>query len=964
MPSLKQEIISSVPPKEFYDWYFELEGGDPLRWPNDGSDIRVSAPDRNDENPSMYLNPNNGSWFDHGAESETGDKGHGGNSIISFYSAYEEMSTHEACAELYHHFVRPTISAKTVRRWNRTALKTKRVMDYLRIERMITADTVKQYKIGWDGDRITFPIENEHGLFINAKRYDPIHRSRRVPKMLNYKEKGEERRFGSPSSLFPFSSIKVAHQEGFIVIVEGEWDALFLNQLGIPAITSTAGAKNWPKGYNDLFRNLEVIICFDNDETGTIAGKKLIRKLVKHARRIKQLQVPKKYGKDVGDWAKGSPIMRTTRGWVAKIKRAKVIIENPEDYVEARELKLVPLDKARNFDNIGKKIRVKAVVAGKATDPRTVPLKYRITCEDATADPNCPLNNSTKDFVEGEIDPQSEFMFDLLHKNKTQVNSVILKRHGFDPRSESKPVLEILEYASFEEVRIQPAFDTEVREHVTAQAFTLGLGLRSNQTYYFTGTAFPSEIAHITKLIFTGIEPAQSQVDTFKMTPDMITEFNRFKPKGQSKTAVMRKLMQMADWQSRNITKIRNRPDLHTIVDLVYHSVNEFDFNGEYVHRGMLDVMVIGDTRCGKGYVAEGLQRYYGLGEVASGENCSFAGLVGGVQQLGRQWFITWGLIPMNHGRLVTIDEASAIPDQGGFGRLSRVRSEGVAEITKIVRESSMAKARLLWLANPISGRPIMTYSSGAHAIKELVGANEDISRFDLALTVAADEVDAEIINEVNDQDEASDAGRYPKASLRSLVMWAWSRKRDQVHFTKAAVKEVIKTSIDFGKYYSSSIPLIQAENVRIKLAKISAAVASRVFSSDQTGEILVIDKQHVETAAMIMRQAYSKPSMGYDAFSQKDKHDKQMKPIDVVQAIFDDIRDNTGDEVIKYFISHTTFTSEGLADIIPAEEDPKEIIRRLVAAKCIERASTKSWYRHTMDFRKWLNNQRRKLYE
>jgi DNA replicative helicase MCM subunit Mcm2 (Cdc46/Mcm family) len=162
----------------------------------------------------------------------------------------------------------------------------------------------------------------------------------------------------------------------------------------------------------------------------------------------------------------------------------------------------------------------------------------------------------------------------------------------------------------------------------------------------------------------------------------------------------------------------------------------------------MLDILVLGDTRCGKGYVAQGLSRHYGLGDIASGDSCSFAGLVGGLQQIRNSWRITWGLLPLNNNRLVIIDEASSMsPDD--IARMSRIRSEGVAEIVKIIRESTQANTRLIWLANPRSGRPILSYNTGVQAVKELVGAVEDISRFDIVLTLATNEVPSEVINAV-----------------------------------------------------------------------------------------------------------------------------------------------------------------------------------------------------------------------
>ena len=302
--------------------------------------------------------------------------------------------------------------------------------------------------------------------------------------------------------------------------------------------------------------------------------------------------------------------------------------------------------------------------------------------------------------------------------------------------------------------------------------------------------------------------------------------------------------MSIAEWQSRNVTKIFDRPDLHIAVDLAYHSAPAFTFNREFIHRGMLDILILGDTRCGKGFVTERLQKYYGLGEIASGENCSFAGLIGGIQQIAGRWLITWGLIPLNHKRIVIIDEVSSM-SEADINKMSRVRSEGVAEISKILRESTVANTRLIWLANPRSGRPIVTYNTGVEALKELIGANEDISRFDFAMTVAANEVDTEIINTIAEYD-TSDKRKYPAELCKNLVLWVWSRKDDQIKFTSSSVKKIIEISKKLGDKYSSSIPLVQVENIRIKVAKISAAIAGRTFSTDDDCKSIIINSKPV----------------------------------------------------------------------------------------------------------------------
>jgi hypothetical protein len=385
-----------------------------------------------------------------------------------------------------------------------------------------------------------------------------------------------------------------------------------------------------------------------------------------------------------------------------------------------------------------------------------------------------------------------------------------------------------------------------------------------------------------------------------------------------------------------------------------------FEFNREQVNRGMLDIMILGDTRCGKGFVSERLSKFYGLGQVASAENCTFAGLIGGVQQIGKQNLITWGLIPLNHGRLVIIDETSCLTERE-IGRMSRVRSEGVAEITKIVQEKTHASCRLIWLSNTRSGKSLATYSTGIQAVKELVGANEDISRFDFIMSVATEEVDSKTINVVQTNGQY-DKSLFPREAWRNLVLWAWSRKPEQVIFEPDAIKFIIQKAIEFGKNYSAAIPLVQAENIRIKLAKLSAAVAARVFNTDETYQNLIVTKDHVECATLFLEGLYRKPSFAYDMFSNRNKASiaKVVKPIlrngKYVSSIVDAINvvgEERASEVIKALVSLETVTVQSMADFVGDDMLTRNLISNLVKLDCLH-LDDGAYVRHP-NLKNWL---------
>jgi len=66
---------------------------------------------------------------------------------------------------------------------------------------------------------------------------------------------------------------------------------------------------------------------------------------------------------------------------------------------------------------------------------------------------------------------------------------------------------------------------------------------------------------------------------------------------------------------------------------------------------------------------------------------------------------------------------------------------------------------------------------------------------------------------------------------------------------------------------YSSSIPLIEPAEQRLKLARMATALACRLFSTED-GEIVLVTPEHVQEIVDFLQEVFDKPSMGYDAFS------------------------------------------------------------------------------------------------
>lgn len=941
-------VKTNVSPEKYYSTIFP-----DLRWPSKGIESRRECVFHKDKDPSLHFNPDTGAWFCHGCDA-------GGNSIISFHAKLNELSRTEAAKQIYHLFIRPIIPDEQISKWNTTLMDTPSALNYLTSQRLISIDTIDQYDIGYNGTRFMIPIRDEFGLCVNVKMYDPIYKKHGVPKMLNYRLETEKRSYGSPPMIYPISVLSQDHDNSWIVICEGEWDTLFLLSMGIPAVTSTTGCKSWARQYNEWFRGKRICIAYDNDTDGLRYDKKVVvHNLRKFVKAITRLKIPKKSGvdkkptKDVNEWGINDTKMRALSAWLRVIGRASKILENPDEYIESSSTHKVSLDQASEAQWFNRSIMVDAIVTGKDIAPYLLPKTYRASCNKSCD--TCCMAEYAKPYKEIKLDPSDPTILTLLDKTDKQIRGSLLAIAGIESKPSCQGKIEVLETFNVEQMMLIPTLDSgSGSQYVMRQAYYSGHGLNSNRAYQFKGTTVPHPEDQHTTHLFTIAKPVQDEIGTFKLSAAMKGELRIFQP---GRRNLMSHLKSIARWQSINVTNIRERLDVHIGVDLVYHSVASFEFNGEYQRRGMLDALIIGDTRCGKGYIAEGLKRFYGMGEVASGENCTFAGLVGGVQQTNKRFFITWGLIPLNNNRLVVIDEASSLTEVE-ISRMSRVRSEGVAEIVKIVRESTSANVRLIWLSNPRDGERMENYADvgGVHAIKKLIGANEDISRFDFAITVATNEVDSNIINVVNNCDDKS--SKFTREVCRNLVLWAWSRRPEQIKFTAEADREVIEAAIAFGRMYSPNIPLVQSENIRIKIAKIAAAIAARTFSTDRSGEMLFIETRHVECACQFLHMVYSKPSMAYDVYSKRAILTSTINQSEPIESLFKGLELQRTATIIGLLELHRV-SVDTLTDYVGDITLTRDLIGNLVRLRCLMRIESGNWYLKNPAFSQWLKTQR-----
>jgi hypothetical protein len=163
-------------------------------------------------------------------------------------------------------------------------------------------------------------------------------------------------------------------------------------------------------------------------------------------------------------------------------------------------------------------------------------------------------------------------------------------------------------------------------------------------------------------------------------------------------------------------------------------------------------------------------------------------------------------------------------------------------------------------------------YTYGVDAIRPLIGNAEDIARFDLAMALTLADVPAEDINKPTGQGEL----QYTSEACHALLMWVWTRQVEDIVFQEETEQRIFSLANEMGKLYIEDPPLIQAANVRIKIARVAAALAARTFSTDDKGERLIVKREHAEDAARFINLLYGMKTFGYRDRSRERLNDQR----------------------------------------------------------------------------------------
>jgi hypothetical protein len=353
-------------------------------------------------------------------------------------------------------------------------------------------------------------------------------------------------------------------------------------------------------------------------------------------------------------------------------------------------------------------------------------------------------------------------------------------------------------------------------------------------------------------------QPMEASFDSFVMTPETYEMLKIFRPKEDQ--SIKDHLDERYEVFS-HATGLDGRKDLFMISDLAYFSPIVLN-NPEVlpaVKRGWVEVLIAGDSRCGKSIVGKFLCNHYRVGDFISGSRAtSRSGLLGGMTPGMEGNRIQWGKFPQNDRGTVIIDELSVI-DIPTLNSLTSLRSDGVAEVVMQQTGRAPARVRKVMFSNWRSRREEDVNMSfyGIEMLRDLCVEDSVFTRFDIATVVKGSDI-------------KKHEGRYEKISSRftsyqckSLLFWAYSRNPDQIIFEDGFSQALNEAQVSMLAMFHQTTQLVNQE-MRAKLCRLSISLATMLFSTKEGDwNTIYVKKEHLKYMVDFLTTLYSSKNMG-----------------------------------------------------------------------------------------------------
>jgi len=570
-------------------------------------------------------------------------------------------------------------------------------------------------------------------------------------------------------------------------------------------------------------------------------------------------------------------------------------IASPEDQ-EPANTPIVELSRASQSIYSNKTIKCPVHICGIADRPYLIPKKIKAYCDNPPPPDEvdgdcvqCPLMHGPIDYV---VTMKTKEVLTFIDVEAGRVNTNI-KNMLHIPKCKNAHISKIDE-CNLQMLIMNPMVDSKEEdkrlyhdqgqngsqkaEFVTRVGYFLGHDVKTNQAYYATNTVFgdPNN-AKVVHLI-DHLEPAASTLESFNPSEGVLESLHIFRQGDQQ--SVEDKFNEIHQDFEHNVHNIFKRRTWAFAIDITYHSPLSFYLHGKYIHKGWMETVCVGDTAQGKTHLARAMMEHFQVGSWTSAEGEGRTGLGYSKQQISvgkgaAQWFVGWGTLPQNDMGLLNVDEFSGVKSDD-FAELTDARDQGVIESTGVVKRKTYCRTRAIYMGNARSksngygqtfdGGSLGQYAYGIEAVAGLYRDHQDLRRVDLAIAVKKGDVS---IDELNTVILHNTPKRYTSELCKNLVLWAWSRTARQITWEDGVEDEVLLAARRIShKYATPKMNLVDPSTQKLKVARVSIAIAMRLFSTNDSMTEVIVRKEHVAFAEKMFYMSYDSPGMQYDEYA------------------------------------------------------------------------------------------------
>lgn len=918
------DALKYISAKEYYQEYFG------------NSDVIQSCPFHEDSRPSFGYNPETGK-----ALCRSTNCGVKFPHVVAFHARLKGINDKQAAVDIWESQFRIFEPENRIRLLTENLKNHPLSLRAFRKVRSLLNTTIVINKIGFDEakKRFTIPVYLSPDYCVGIRYYLPrVGRTHRPNEPKLYHDKG------LPDILFGGWRI-TSDLERPVYWLSSELDAILAQQDGYLAVASTRGEGHYNDRWASYFQHRRVGVGMGNDCLH--ASEKLFNWLrtIEGCKPFIVQWPASKISKDYTEYRQSGEI---DKGWLG----TQSGLRSEAPLAEATEL--LSLSKAVRVEHLNHPILLRAIINGLNYESYALPTVLEALFYDRQGNKCSAEINLT--------DPKYHMHF---AKKPIAAQELVAKRI-LQGQYNKQRAFEVVpkNFVNLYECLLTPdvgAYD-EHEPYSQCVAYSVNDLPIPNTRYELAVTPVANPYTQATTLVATKLTPLTKRHagTTTVVINDLLETGSCLRCKSVEEIETLMEKLN-ADLSNR-ITGITKRSDLHILNLLTYLSPLYFTMEGRTDHRGWLECLVLGDSRTGKSETSARIQQLMQAGETLSSENCSYMGLIGGIMKQKDSTMLVWGRLPRNDEGLLVVEELSSF-HTNDISKTTDVRSSGKARIDKGGHSyETFARTRQIYLSNPRGGHSLSRFPNAIPAIQALVGANEDIARFDIILVQAADELSIEQINSFLSNGSRESCTPFVEDKHWPLhVSFVWGLRPHHTVLTEKAERCARELSQSLSKEFHGEVPIFKPEDGRYKLARLASALAGITLSANKEGTGLRVKSFHIKAAERLLRRIWTKPSFGYDRFSKECMRGEQIDETKVRQVLVH----TCGLDRVAVFADmlrdRTTISSEDLSECASLDrQGATHLLQELNRHRVIRRAPhvdgvTRTYYTIVPEFRKLL---------